>query len=152
MAISTNYEQMKQGYNSRFGSLEDYEKYYLLKISEQGSFYHNYYTNKDGVEEHIPPVDHHPQLKEYEVWCEGYAATGESGSATLLGKAYARNFTQACHIVMCTNFLLNAQEVNDPNGKKYTDIGRWDYDPSKLSYWGCKLFWSKELAQKSGQF
>lgn len=150
MAISTSYDRFIKDFNpNHWKSIEEFIEYKLLRISEQGSFYHNYYTDENGIETHIPPIDHFPKLKEYEIWCEGYRATGESEEASLMGKVLARNFTQACHLLMCQRFIDSQVEINSPNCTKNFDIGRWDYDPSKLRYWNCGLFWSKELAMKS---
>src|SRR6185369_9559955 len=44
----------------------------------------NYFTN-----EYIKP-------REYEVWTEGYSATGEHGTASFEGKILAKNFDEAC--------------------------------------------------------
>lgn len=79
----------------------------------------------------------------------GYAATGESSGAGLLGKAFARNFAQACDIVLCKDHLKHIDEVNSPEYKGYCPPRTWDYDPSNLSVWGRTLHWSKELASKS---
>lgn len=149
MAITTTFEQVKQLYNPMYWtSIDEFEKWYLLEIAERLPDT-NYYTNKDGLEITIPPVNHHPVLKEYEVWMEGFAATGESGGAQLMGKAFARNFAQACHIVMSSSLLKWVQEVNAPSYKQYEPAGRWDYNPDRLSYWSCKLYWSQELASKT---
>jgi len=106
-----------------------------------------YYTNESGVELAFSPiVRDEPVL--YEVWMEGYRATGENGTATLIGKAMARNFGQACHIVMASEYLKNAKKEIDERTKRLDSV-RWDYDPSSFTYWGCRLFWSEELARKS---
>lgn len=150
MAISTSYEGFKKDFNPNYWkSYDEFIEYKLLSIAEQGSFYHNYYTDQDGVEKHIPPIDHFPILKEYEVWMEGYAATGESGGAHLVGKVSARNFSQACHILMCRQYMEHVEKINNPAYSEYTDPGRWDYDPSRKSYWGCRLYWNEHLAKKS---
>lgn len=149
MAISTTYQEIQGKFNPHYWkSFEEFEEYYLLNLAEGSKFNYNYYTNKEGVEIKIPTIDHHPVLKEYEVWMSGYAATGESAQAHLVGKAFARNFRQACHIVMCRDFLAYAEKINDPNHTEYEDPARWDYDPNRLTYWACGLYWSEELARK----
>jgi len=70
--------------------------------------------------------------KQWEVWTEGWAATGEGGPATLLGKAIAPTFREACQIV------ITRKKMND---------GNWD--PKRLTYWGCKLYDSEKAARKS---
>ena len=149
MAILTNYQDIKDKFNPNYwDSIDEFESFYLQELSERLADT-NYYTNKNGEEVKISPVNNYPELKEYEVWMEGYAATGEHGTATLVGKTKARNFAQACHILMCEQKLKSITEENKPNNKDYVTPGRWDYDPNRLSYWACKMYWSKELASKS---
>lgn len=59
--------------------------------------------------------------KEWEVWSEGYAATGERANASLHGKAIAKTFEEACTIVF---------------GKPTKDV------------WGCRLFDNEVDARK----
>lgn len=147
MAISTSFESVLKKYNPKYWkSIDEFEQYYLQEIAENSEI--NFYTDRNGVELKISDINHHPELKEYEVWMEGYAATGERGTAQLLGKVKARNFGQACHIVMCKNHLEWMKKENQPDYKQYSTPSRWDYDPNKLTYWGCKLYWSEELAKK----
>lgn len=149
MAMTTNESWLRERFQpSKWKSFEEFEEYYLRRISET-RIDTNYYTGKDGIERVIPPINHHPELKEYEVWLEGYAATGEHGSAQLLGKAFARNFGQACHIVECHAHLEWIEKVNKPDYGEYEDGARWDYDPQRFTIWGCGLYWSEELARKS---
>ena len=149
MAISTNYEEVKAKYNSRFwDSIDEFEEYYLRELSEKLAD-RNYYTDRNGVQREIDAINYHPKLKEYEVWMSGYAVTGESAGAHLVGKTKARNFAQACHILMCEQKLEYIKEQNNPDYKEYCTPGRWDYDPVKLSCWNCKLYWSEKLARKS---
>jgi hypothetical protein len=149
MGISTNYKKMREKFNPRYwGSIKEFEEYYLKEISERLPDT-NYYTNEGGVEVVIPPINHHPKLKEYEIWSEGFVATGQSSGAIFWGKVKARNFAQACHILMCQEHLKQIKKENNSEYKKYTTPGRWDYNPQELSYWGCKLYWSEELAKKT---
>lgn len=129
-------------------SWEEFEAFYIRYLREKLADT-IYYTDQGGTEKVLKPINHHPELMEYEVWMEGYAATGESGGATLIGKAKARNFAQACHIVAATNHLEWIAKENAPDYKEYSTPGRWDYDPSNLSIWGCKLYWSEEIARKA---
>lgn len=104
MAISLTINDVKEKYIPKYwSSFGEFENYYLQSIRETRADT-IYYTGKSGVEEKLPPINHFPELKEYEIWEEGYAATGESGTAHLVGKVMARNFGQACHIVMCKSF------------------------------------------------
>ena len=148
MAISTTFEEIEKKFNSKkWKSIKEFEKYYLRDLSERLSQI-NYYTDKEGVKRTIPPVDHYLKLKEYDVWAEGYTVTGYSQKASWIGKVKARNFAQACHILMCRRYLEEIEIKNRPTYGKFPESGRWDYDPDRLTYWGCKLFWSEELANK----
>lgn len=149
MAITTSFTGIQKDFNPQcWKSIDDFEEYYLRRIQETMAD-RNYYTDRNGVERQIDFINHHPELKEYEVWIEGYAATGESAGPSLVGKAFARNFAQACDIVMCKNHLAWIEKVNKPDYKEYCPPRKWDYDPNRLSDWGCRLYWSKELASKS---
>lgn len=149
MAISLNYVSLKQkGYNPKyFNNLEEFIDYHILDLREKGNYI--YYTGPDGVEKKLPAINHYPELKEYEVWIEGYVATGERAEASLIGKAKARNFAQACHIVMCKWKLENIQEENSLKEGEWCDPARWDYDPHTLRFWNCSLYWSEDMARKT---
>jgi len=149
MAISTSFEQIRKKFIPQYwDSIDSFEEYYLRELSERLPDT-NYYTNREGKEITIPPINHSPNLELYEVWIEGYAATGEHETASLLGKAKARNFAQACHMVMATKFLERTRVENSPEYKQYSTSSQWSYDPSTLSSWGCRLYWNEELARKS---
>lgn len=149
MAIITTFQLLKERFKPKFwGSIAEFEEYYLRDLAERFADT-NYYTDKDGVERTIPPINHFPELKEYEVWMAGYVTTGDRAGASLVGKVMARNFGQACHILMCKLHLEWIEKENSPTYKAYSNPGRWDYNPSELTYWGCRLYWSEELAKKT---
>ena len=148
MGIEIKLENIEKEFDSRkWDSFEEFEEYYLQHFAERGEYI--FYKDKNGVDHDIKPVNHHPELKEYEVWEEGYCATGGKSGAQLLGKVKARNFAQACHVIMCQRYLQHVEKENSPEKTGYVRAGRWDYDPSNLSSWGCRLFWSEKLARKS---
>ncbi len=92
------------------------------------------------------------ELKKYQIWQEGYCCTGMEGKpvkARLIGEVMARSFIQACHIVKCQEYLKNIDTINNPNYEQYIEPDRWDYDPSNLTDWGCRLFDNEEDARKS---
>jgi len=60
-----------------------------------------------------------PELKEYEVWSEGYAVTGGASGAQFHGRVKAESWREAC------DKLLG---------------GEADYDRDRMTLWGCKLF------------
>lgn len=62
-------------------------------------------------------------MKTWEVWTEGYAATGERSPAMFHGTYHARTFKLAIE-----------QWLDE-----YTD--RWkSYDADRLTFWGCKFY------------
>ena len=66
-------------------------------------------------------------MKEYEVWCEGYLATGESGTASLIGKVKAKSFYEACVELCSKNEYFNKE---------------------RLTIWGCNLYPTEKEARK----
>ena len=66
-------------------------------------------------------------MKEYEVWQEGYATTGNSAKASLIGKVEAKSFYDAC-VKLCSE--------NEYFNKK------------SLTIWGCKLYPTEKEARK----
>ena len=70
--------------------------------------------------------------KQFDIWSEGYACTGEAGPAFCLGTYYGNSFKEACDSLAKT----------DPGFAKY-------YDPKRLTYWGCKLFDNETDARKT---
>jgi hypothetical protein len=129
-------------------SFEEFEEYYIRSLREKLPDT-IYYVDKKGKAITFSPINHHPELQEYEVWMEGHRATGESSQAQLLGRVMARNFGQACHIIVAGSFLQQVDKINQPGYLGHTEPGRWDYDAQELSIWRCKLYWSEELARKS---
>ncbi len=69
--------------------------------------------------------------KLFNVWMEGYSATGNKAEASLLGKIKARDFSEACVKII---FQEGMTEY---------------YDPHNNSYWGCRLFDNEKDARKS---
>lgn len=64
-------------------------------------------------------------MKTFEVWCEGYRATGNSNTHQLVGTAEAETFKEACDIVF---------------SKDEDEYSRSLYNPERLTHWGCRLF------------
>ena len=62
-------------------------------------------------------------LKQYDIWSEGFRTNGEASGAFFIGISFGSNFKEACN-----NFA-----IKDANFKRY-------YNNSDLTYWGCKLF------------
>ena len=85
----------------------------LSKVCAHGGFYH---------------AEPNEEFILYEVWEEGYAATGEGGPAGLVGRVKARTFAEACD-KLC--------------GSKSS------YNSERLSVWGCRLFDNEFDARRS---
>ena len=64
----------------------------------------------------------------FDIWSEGYAATGESNTAMYHGTVYAPTFKKACDIYFKDNSF---------------------YDPKDLTFWGCSLFDNEADARRS---
>ena len=62
----------------------------------------------------------------YEVWMEGYCATGQSATHEFIGKEEANNFKKACKIAM----------------RKWASKEDYEtyYDEDNMTFWGCRLF------------
>lgn len=70
-------------------------------------------------------------MKEWEIWSEGYVATGEHGKAHFEGKIKAIDFHHACVT------LLGDKLDKNRDGSL------------KLSIWSCRLFPTEAEARKS---
>lgn len=72
----------------------------------------------------------------YEVWSEGYAATGERGSATYEGSVFADNFIEACEKV------AGDKLDRGTDGKLHMYNGR-------PQIWACEMFDNEADARKA---
>ncbi len=69
--------------------------------------------------------------REFEIWSEGYRATGQSAGAHFHGRAFGRNFKEAC---------INFAKMNP----EFADF----FNPEPYPrYWGCRLFDNRADAQ-----
>ena len=71
-------------------------------------------------------------FKRFEIWSEGFAATGQSGPATFHGYSWGKDFSDAVN------------RFADRNEK----FAR-DYRVGELTYWGCRLFDNESDARRS---
>lgn len=72
----------------------------------------------------------------YQVWVEGYAATGESGRATYFGEYEADSFEQAC------------QKSVDAHGGA-AKCGGYNNAGKHPSVWACRMFDNETDARKA---
>ncbi len=73
------------------------------------------------------------ELRQFDVWTEGYCCTGASSRATYHGSTSATSFQDAC------NYLF---KINPHYDERH-------YDSERLTYWGCRLFSNEADARKS---
>lgn len=85
-------------------------------------------------------------MNEYEIWIEGYAATGERSCASFIGRANGDSFYEACE-----NFRYPENITRPSDGEIIVHKG----EPLKLdknrrypSIWGCQLFDNEMDARK----
>lgn len=98
-------------------------------ITEEVITYDNVETN---IEEILKKVNG-PEEKEYEIWSEGYACSGEHSCASFLGRFKGRSFLEAC--------VNSSKEINilldeDNNFLRVSNI------------FGCELFDNEADARK----
>lgn len=67
----------------------------------------------------------------WEIWCEGYRATGEHGTAQMMGRAQGKTFQEACDAFFA--------QRNDASF----------YDAKTLRYWACGLYDNEARARKN---
>jgi hypothetical protein len=77
-------------------------------------------------------------MKEYEIWSEGFAATGESSDATFEGKEWGNTFEEA--VIKKLGYRLDKDSEN-PDG--YRRFG------GKLCIWACRFFDNEKEARAS---
>lgn len=77
-------------------------------------------------------------MTKYQIWCEGYAATGEHGDASLIGEAEGASFDEAVDA-----FIAQHKD-------KYPDRAHcWTGHGSGAAYWACRVFDTEAGARKS---
>ena len=71
------------------------------------------------------------QPKKFDIWAEGYGASGQGGTACHFGRAYGKDFKEAC-----ITFFSVASRPG------------W-FDPERMTHWGCRLFDNEIDARRS---
>lgn len=85
-------------------------------------------------------------MKEFEIWIEGYRATGEYATASYIGKAIGETFEEACR-----NFEY-PEDFSSMGIKIYSKGEKLTIDKNgggRPSIWGCRLFDNEADARKS---
>ena len=70
-------------------------------------------------------------MKTWQIWSEGYMATGGSSGAVYMGKSQGDSFKEACD-----NFFTSEDQKRS-------------YCSESMTYWGCRLFENESSARKS---
>lgn len=76
-------------------------------------------------------------MKEYEIWIEGFNATGESATAKKLGEFEGESFIDACN----RNKEKLGLDLNDDDTMRLFD--------GRPCIWACRLFDNETDARKS---
>ena len=146
--LTMNFRQVELVYKhweSVFSTIAEFEEVFLMELSERLPEQFTY-TDKNGEVRTLQPIDHYPNLRIYEVWEKAFICKGKEVKAKLHGQAKARNFTQACHIVMCERFLHFAAMKNDVDHGEFSTSVFWPYNPNQLTYNGRKLYSCEKMA------
>jgi len=77
-------------------------------------------------------------MKEFEIWQEGYAATGEHGTAFLMGRIKAESFEQACRTFKNGKGIKISLDLKEDGSFQY----------SYPSVWACRLYDNETDARK----
>lgn len=86
-------------------------------------------------------------IKEWEIWIEGYAVSGNISTASFIGKATGETFEEACR-----NFREPENIVAPQGGVVITKRGtglNLDFSYGYPSIWGCRLFDNEAEARES---
>lgn len=73
-------------------------------------------------------------MKKYQLWEEGFATNGESGTATFLGEVEAESFQEAFRKYV-------TKKYSDNEIKSLVNFDR-------LSIWGCRVYDNEKDARK----
>jgi hypothetical protein len=73
-------------------------------------------------------------MKKFQVWTEGYAATGQSSDAQYHGEFEGETFREAV--------AAFRDSLTDEHSRNCVDLER-------LSFWGCRFFDNEDDARKS---
>lgn len=89
--------------------------------------------------------------KEFDIWIEGYAATGESSGASYIGKSKGIDFEDACRNFRYPEDIVIVSEFTDTIIRKKGMKLNLDkeYYGGRPSIWACRLFDNEADARKS---
>jgi hypothetical protein len=84
--------------------------------------------------------------KEFEIWIEGYIATGESSNAIMIGTGIGKSFDEAVKDYMSKN---PRHGIVENTKKRYITEEAYNNRRSNWNIWGCNLFDNEADARKS---
>lgn len=91
----------------------------------------------DDIDEKLKKMDQLPfervkVVRTFQIWSEGFRATGESAGAHYHGSSIGKDFKEACDRFAEENLTF------------------WEYyDPNRMTFWGCKLYDNEHEARLS---
>lgn len=85
-------------------------------------------------------------MKKFEIWCEGFVATGQRGLAHKVGEAEGENFTQAVENYIEANPNCG---IESNSRSMYVSEEAYIDRTSRFNIWGCNLFSNEEKARKT---
>lgn len=130
--------------------MTDINYFPLGYMPTEGFIYRNHRNHKDQWFSTLKP--HERNLVEltvnieFTIWMEGYAATGESGTAQIVGKAVGKTFDDAVRNYMKSHPKHGIEE-NTQN--RYTTYEAYLNRRSNWNIWACNLYSDEAEARKS---
>lgn len=90
-------------------------------------------------------MNNNDELKEFQIWCEGYAATGERGTAHKVGTGIGVTFDDAVRDYISKN---PDHGIREHFREDYPTEGSYKRRASNWSIWACNLFDNELEARK----
>ena len=84
-------------------------------------------------------------MKEFEIWMEGYAATGEYGTAQMIGTGIGETFDDAIKDYISKN---TKHGIEENTRSRYTTDEAYKNRSSNWNIWACNLYDNEKDARK----
>lgn len=84
--------------------------------------------------------------REFEIWMEGYSATGEQSTAQMIGKGFGCTFDEAVRDYMSKN---PGHGIRENTRGMYMSEEYYQNRRSNWNIWACNLFDNEADARKS---
>lgn len=79
-------------------------------------------------------------MKVFQIWMEGYRATGESGVATIVGTGEGETFDEAVKDFMAKDQNNKNHGVEENTRNRYRTQEAYDNRDSNWNIWACDLY------------